>query len=345
MKRLPIFVLLAALFAACSESTATSPNDVQERALGMLAAGDGAGLSAFLKSSEADVLSDSVRVDLEAQLAAAADDVPKAVRLCVAHLEAHPGDERVAYTLTDIYLNLGAGDLARAHIDKTLAANPAACKMHYYSGVLHGAKGRLDQAAAEFEQAVACGYTSPDLQYNLAVLDQSQGRTDQSIERLRRLRAEQPEWRNVRRELARGLIAKGDPESMDEAQVLLDELSVVIESEIVIDEEHDGVGQGDWRVWELLGLHAEQQGDLPAAQAYFVEALKAGKNPPQVEDHYRRVSEGLIEAGMQEMVPVREGNKDLPPISAGMQERFDEAKRKKQHAEAEAGPEPDSDQR
>jgi len=352
MKRFPTLVLLAGLLAACSETTASGP-DVMEQAEGLLSAGDRAGLDELLAGPDAAGLTLAARVDIEAQLAVAAGDVPKAERLCREHLKSHPADERVANTLTDIYVNLGAGDLAREVIDRTLSLNPEACKMHYYSGVLHGSKGRLDQAAAAFEAAEACGFASPDLEYNLAVLDQNQGRVDRSIERLRGLQESRPDWRNVRRELARGLIAKGDPASMDEAQVLLDELSTLIEQEIVIDEEHDGVGQGDWRVWELLGLHAEKQGDLLAARAYFIEGLKAGENPVQVEEHYLRVSEALQESGMGEMVPVREANEDLPPVSAGMQQRFDEARRKKARAAAEAadsvdetaGPEPDGDER
>lgn len=340
MKRLTTLALLAGLLASCSETTASGPS-ATERAESLLAAGDQAGLQALLETPAGAELPESLRVDLEALLAVAADDVPKAERLCREYLEAHPGDARVAYTLTDIYIKLGAGDLARGVIDRTLAANPGACKMHYYSGVLHGSKRRLDEAAEAFQAAERCGFTSPDLEYNLAVLDQNQGRVEESVERLRRLKEAQPEWRNVRRELARGLIAKGDEASMQEAQVLLDELSVLIESEIVIDEEHDGVGQGDWRVWELLGLHAEQLGDLEAARLYFIEALKAGENPPQVEEHYLRVSEALVEVGQGAHVPVLEPNKDLPPVSAGMQERFDEAKRKKQRDAAEAGPTPD----
>jgi tetratricopeptide (TPR) repeat protein len=343
MKRLPTFVLLAGFLAACGESTASGP-DVMLRAESLLSAGDRDGLDALLASPDAEGLTAAARVDIEAQLAVAAGDVPKAERLCREHLESHPGDARVAYTLTDIYLNLGAGDLAREVIDRTLAVNPDACKMHYFSGVLHGSKARLDQAASAFEAAEACGFSSPELEYNLAVLEQNQGRVDRSIERLRSLRESRPEWRNVRRELARGLITKGDPASMDEAQLILDELSALMEQEIVIDDEHDGVGQGDWRVWELLGLHAEKQGDLLAAQAYFVEGLKAGENPIQVEEHYLRVSEALQASGMGEMVPVREKNKDMPPISAGMQEQFDEARRKKARAAAEAGLEPDGDQ-
>lgn len=352
MKRLTTLALLAGLLAACGESTASGPStssgassesgaSAVQRAESLLAGGDRDGLSALLASPARAELPEALRVDLEAQLAVAADDIPKAVLLCREYLEAHPGEARVAYTLTDIYMKLGAGDLAREVIESTLAANPKACKMHYYSGVLHGSKRRLAQAAEAFQTAESCGFTSPDLEYNLAVLDQNQGRVDESIRRLRGLRAAQPEWRNVRRELARGLIAKGDEASMDEAQQLLDELSVLIESEIVIDEEHDGVGQGDWRVWELLGLHAEKQGDLEAARLYFVESLKAGENPPQVEEHYLRVSEALVEIGEGAHVPTLEPNKDLPPVSAGMQERFDEAKRRKQREDAEVGPAPD----
>ncbi|MCA8978402.1 MAG: tetratricopeptide repeat protein [Planctomycetes bacterium] len=329
MKRLTTLALLAGLLASCGESTASGPSALQ-RAESLLAAGDQNGLSTLLAGPDAAELPEALRVDLEAKLAVAQDDVPKAERLCREYLEAHPGEAGVAYTLTDVYLSIGAGDLAREVIDRTLAANPEACKMHYYSGVLHGSKRRLDKAAEAFQEAERCGFHSPDLEYNLAVLDQNQGRVEESIGRLRELRETQPEWRNVRRELARGLIAKGDQASMDEAQLLLDELSAVIESEIVIDETHDGVGQGDWRVWELLGLHAEKQGDLQAAQLYYVEALKAGENPPQVEEAYLRVSEQLLEGGQSELVPVREENTDLPPISAGMQQRFDEAKKKKQ---------------
>lgn len=336
MKSLPTFVLLTALLAACSESTASGPAPL-ERAESMLSVGDSAGLIALLASDEAANLPADARVDFEAQLAVAANDIPKAERICREHLKAHPGDVRVACRLADIYIELGAGDLARELIDKTLLANPEACRMHYYSGVLHGSKGRLEQASEEFLAAEACGLATPDLSYNLAVLDQNQGRINQSIERLRALCAAQPDRRNARRELARGLIAKGDAESMSEAQQLLDELAALIESEIVIDDEHDGVGQGDWRVWDLLGLHSEKQGDLLAARAYYEEALKAGLNPPQVEDSYRRVSEALIAGGEGESVEVRLPNTDLPPISAGMQQRFDEAERlKRKEAEAEA---------
>lgn len=317
MKRLPALVLLAGLLAACNDSEATDGGDgaAGTNAPDSAAVADVADADDPLSSSAATV--EAVRAALENE------DIPGAERLCKARLEREPGDEDVASALVDIYLKLGAGDLARERIDDTLAANPEACRMYFYSGLLHGRKGRLDEAEAHFRKAEECGFRSPDLEYNLAVLDHSAGNNARSIERLRALNAESPEWSAVRRELARALLAEGDPASLDEAQGLLDTLSQESEE--------------DWRVWQLLGMHSEALGDLVAAKAYFTMALKAGENPPAVEEDYRRVAQAMIDAGMGDMVETKAPNTDLPPVSAGMQQRFDEAARRKRAAEAAQG--------
>ncbi len=324
MKRLPALVLLAGFLAACNDSTTTGgPGDGAAAPAQDAGAAPADAVQDLAASSEATLA--AVRAALEAE------DVPGAERLCRDRLSREPGDALIAEALVDIYLNLGAGDLARERIEQTLAANPEACRMHFYSGLLHGRKGRLAEAEAAFRKAEACGVSSADLEYNLAVLDHNAGDNARSIERLRALNADYPEWSNVRRELARALVTAGDEASLAEAQVLLDVLSA---------ETAD-----DWRVWQLLGLHSEALGDLPAAKEYFTEALRVGQNPPDAEDDYVRVSRAMIDAGMGEMVETREANTDMPPVSAGMQQRWDEARRKKeaagsdgQPAEGEAGP-------
>jgi superkiller protein 3 len=99
-------------------------------------------------------------------------------------LAAHPDHWEVLYL--NALLEVGEGDYAaaRAHLDRSIALNPASSQTHHELGSVLAGLGELSAAREHLEKAIALGDNQPEVQYDLAQVLKRLGDSAQAKERL-----------------------------------------------------------------------------------------------------------------------------------------------------------------
>ena len=132
----------------------------------------------------------------------------------------------------------------------------------------------LEAAEAEFERALAAGGDASSIRFHVAVLRLEQQRFREAVEILEAVVADDPTHVEALRELGNALLAadSGNPAIVERVLRMAWE---------VVDAQPE-----EYRGHMLLGDAFMADNDFEAAVEAYTEALRHGKNPPEVEDRY-----------------------------------------------------------
>jgi Flp pilus assembly protein TadD len=128
-----------------------------------------------VRSASPDELLGRARLHLER------DDLPGAERLCLAALEADPGNLDAANLLGVIAVEAGPLDLAEEAFARVAEAAPGVAQFHMNLGVVRRRLGRLEQAEASLSRAMQLAPEQPAVRHNLALLNAARGDIDSAL--------------------------------------------------------------------------------------------------------------------------------------------------------------------
>lgn len=100
-------------------------------------------------------------------------------------LAKYPDQWEVLYLNAVLEANDGNSQLARSHLEKSIARNPQYAESQKALGEILAKLDDLPGAKEHFEMAIALGDTQPDVQYDLARVLQKMGDTEHASERLK----------------------------------------------------------------------------------------------------------------------------------------------------------------
>lgn len=212
---------------------------------------------------------------LLAECAMQQGDAAEAAMALRAALAADPDDAQAALALAGVYKGNGRYDDALHEYDRLRAHGRLAPAVELERATVLALAGRIDEAGAEFARLRSAEGMRDLADYNSGLLAVQRGDLAAAQRLFEAVVASQPAWSPARRELARTLLSShpGDRAAGERALDLL-----------VTDADID---DADWRAWEAVGDAWMALGDIDAALQAYVEALRAGGNPPSVEDRYR----------------------------------------------------------
>ena len=212
---------------------------------------------------------------LLAECALKEGDAAEAAMALRAALAADPDDGRAALALAGVYKRNGRYDDALREYERLSIRAPLPVAVQLERATVLALSGRAGEAALEFERLRAEPGLAASVDYNLGLLAVQQGEFARAQESFEQVLAAEPDWMAARRELARVLLAQR-PDDRATGERALD----LLVTDAALDD-------ADWRAWEAVGDAWMAIGDVDAALQAYVEALRAGGNPPSVEDRYR----------------------------------------------------------
>lgn len=218
-----------------------------------------------------------------AEAFAARDDLAKAIKTLRAGEERYPKAPALPVLLARIYQKLHQFPEMRAELDRARTAGASDKDVSLLYGMCLGQLQDLEGAKQEFEKALAAGAEGKVVNYNLAVILIETKEYARAKQLLEQIVADDPDWAEARRELARiTLLTRSDRASVTTAVNALADLRDKLPN--------------DWHLFEYLGDGSLLLGDFEGAVAFYTDALRLGKNPKSIEDKYRVAAGKLKEA-------------------------------------------------
>ncbi len=242
------------------------------------------------------------------------DEVPKAVRVLRAGLEAHPDSGTLAARLGGVMLSIGQAEKAREILEGARRAGASDAEgVALVLARVHGALGDYEGARAELDRARAAGEDPAEVDYLAGLLAVAEGRPADALPLLERVSQARPDDLDVLRERERARL-EAHPDDVEAANRVIEELDRVLTER-----------PEDWRAFAIVGDAYMVLDDPDAALAHYLKALEYGRNPPSVEDRYRRAkiaSNAKLRAmGLEppDAKPLQQ-RQDAPPLPASLED-------------------------
>lgn len=308
------FLLALLPFLGCGGAPADTPATPLERAAAAVERGE-LETAAHELQAAFDAGDHSVAVvDALARVWLELEEIPKAVRVLRAGLEAHPGSGTLAARLGGVMLSIGQAEEARRILTEARAAGASDAEgVALLFARVHGALGEYDAAREELERARAAGEDPVDVDYLAGLLEVAQGRPAEALALLERASEGRPDDLEILRERERARLAAhpGDPEAAAAVIEALDRVLAELPE--------------DWRAYSIVGDAYMALDDPDAALAHYLKALEYGRNPPSVEERYRRAkiasNQKLRAMGLEPPDAVRpQDRRDAPPLPASLED-------------------------
>jgi arylsulfatase A-like enzyme/tetratricopeptide (TPR) repeat protein len=162
---------------------------------------------------------------LEAEIAAAHGDMPKAAAQFEAVLAERPGALTARRALAETYASLGRVDDALALYAEVIAARPRDASLLVDRGAMLLSADRRVEAEADFTEALTIDDGLPEAHLNLALVELGDGRDAAAESQLIRAVTLRPNYAKAHFHLARLYQRRGDPRAAKEASLAVETTS------------------------------------------------------------------------------------------------------------------------
>ncbi len=244
-----------------------------------------------------------------------AGELAAAVDVLRGLIDIDPDDTAARLELATTLLEQGELEAAVREFEATLEVDPSFELAYLNLGVTRSRQGRWDEAKAMFEKVLELSPKHAKARFHLAVALDELGRGQESLEALRVLALEFPQWVEVRQRLGLELFKRGDMEAAaKEHQAVIDnaeapnqekalahyQLAQIAERRDDLQGALEGYGQarqlypGLWQAALSFGNTLRRAGDFAAAAAEYRRLVEG--QPETV--HYRQLEvQSLMQAG------------------------------------------------
>jgi tetratricopeptide (TPR) repeat protein len=196
----------------------------------------------------------------------------KASELAHRLLAAHPDQWEVLYLNAVLEAREGDTIIARAHLERSEALNPASSQTQHELGSVLASLGELPAAREHLEKAIALGDNQPEVQYDLAQVLRRLGQTAQAQEKL-------DIYQKLKRAQSEKTQAAGKAEVGDQAMAIGDAKKAVTMYKEALESNPD-----EPLLYYKLSRALDKVGDIDGEKAALKRALELNPNLAEAQN-------------------------------------------------------------
>jgi tetratricopeptide (TPR) repeat protein len=187
-------------------------------------------------------------------------------------LAAHPDQWEVLYLNAVLEAREGDTIIARAHLERSEALNPASSQTQHELGSVLASLGELPAAREHLEKAIALGDNQPEVQYDLAQVLRRLGQTAQAQEKL-------DIYQKLKRAQSEKTQAAGKAEVGDQAMAIGDAKKAVTMYKEALESNPD-----EPLLYYKLSRALDKVGDIDGEKAALKRALELNPNLAEAQN-------------------------------------------------------------